>query len=114
LARAEEGLLHVMGVLRERDEVRTGFERDTRRLQHPLLNRLDGAAAQGALERLEAPGRPLDERSEGRRPKIGMLPSVRPLYLDGRIGQCVMRAVSTDGNWARVFKSECDRWNRWQ
>jgi hypothetical protein len=36
LARAEEGLLHVMGVLRERDEVRTGFDRNARRLQRSL------------------------------------------------------------------------------
>jgi hypothetical protein len=82
LARAEEGLLHVMGVLRERDEVRTGFETGTRRLQHPLRppghppghlqgaiesGRPDGAAAFGAVELLEAK----------RRPKIGMVPSLR-------------------------------------
>jgi hypothetical protein len=30
LAQAEEGLLHVMGVLRERDEVREEFEQSTR------------------------------------------------------------------------------------
>jgi len=55
LARAEEGLLHVMGVLRERYEVRTEFERGARRRQHPLLNRLDGAAA---IERFDASNRP--------------------------------------------------------
>jgi hypothetical protein len=68
LARAEEGLLHVMGVLRERYEVRTGFEWGTRRLRHALhRNRLDGAAALDAIERFEA----------SNRPKIGMVPSVR-------------------------------------
>jgi hypothetical protein len=68
LARAEEGLLHVMGVLRERYEVRTGFERSARRLQHPLhRSRWNGAGAHGAIERF-------DHQS---RPKIGMLPSVR-------------------------------------
>jgi hypothetical protein len=75
MARAEEGLLHVMGVLRERDEVRIGFDRDTRRSQHMLQprstssrllfgGRLDGA---GAIERFDAQNRP----------KIGMVPSVR-------------------------------------
>jgi hypothetical protein len=70
LARAEEGLLHVMGVLRERDEVRTGFDRSARRLQHPLRlplvqkGRSEGAAA---IEHLDASSRP----------KIGMVPSAR-------------------------------------
>jgi hypothetical protein len=69
LARAEEGLLHVMGVLRERDEVRTGFDGSARRLQHSLHRiRLDGAA----IELLEATGRP-----NGGRPKIGIVPPVR-------------------------------------
>jgi hypothetical protein len=82
LARAEEGLLHVMGVLRERDEVRTGFETGTRRSQHPLRppghplghfrglvesDRSGGAAAFGAIELPEAK----------RRPKIGMVPALR-------------------------------------
>lgn len=68
LARAEEGLLHVMGVLRERDEVRTGFDRSARRLQHSLqVARLDGVDPQGAIERFDAQSRP----------KIGMVPSVR-------------------------------------
>jgi len=72
LARAEEGLLHVMGVLRERYEVRTGFEMGARRLQHSLrLNRLDGAAASGAIELLSVKSRP----------KIGMVPSVRTVGL---------------------------------
>jgi hypothetical protein len=64
MARAEEGLLHVMGVLRERNEVRTGFDRGTRRSQ---LIRLDGADPQDAIERLDAESRP----------KIGMVPAVR-------------------------------------
>ncbi|GAB2178454.1 hypothetical protein DLREEDagr8_40120 [Dongia sp. agr-C8] len=65
LARAVEGLLHVMGVLRERDEVRTGFEGSARRLQHPLhLLRLDEAAA-------------LEHQGASLRPKLGMIPSVR-------------------------------------
>jgi hypothetical protein len=73
LARAEEGLLHVMGVLRERVEVRTGFERSARRLQHPLhLSRLNGAAARGAIERCA-----IERFDHQSRPKIGMLPSVR-------------------------------------
>jgi len=70
LDRAEEGLLHVMGVLRERNEVRTGFERSARRLQHPLRpNCLDKAAA---IERFGASSRPKDWMA-----KIGMVPSVR-------------------------------------
>ena len=69
LDRAEEGLLHVMGVLRERDEVRTGYEFGTRVLQESLQrSRLDGAVAQSAIER---------STSSSRRPKIGMVPSVR-------------------------------------
>jgi hypothetical protein len=70
LARAEEGLLHVMGVLRERDEVRTGFDRNARRLQHALQSFRFGSAA--AIERLGASNRPKKSR-----PKIGMVPSVR-------------------------------------
>jgi hypothetical protein len=78
VARAEEGLLHVMGVLRERNEVRTGFERGARRLQHPLhLIRLDGAAARGVIELFDDLGRPNWARPYGGRPKTGMLPSVR-------------------------------------
>jgi len=70
LARAEEGLLHVMGVLRERDEVRTGFDRSARRLQHSLQSsRLVSAAA---IERLDASSRP-----KKCRPKIGIVPAVR-------------------------------------
>jgi hypothetical protein len=69
LDRAEEGLLHVMGVLRERDEVRTGFEISARRLQHLLHNFRSGSAA--AVERLDA----------SNRPKIGMVPSVRTVGL---------------------------------
>jgi hypothetical protein len=64
MARAVEGLLHVMGVLRERNEVRTGFDRGTRRSQ-PI--RLDEAATQDGIERFDAQNRP----------KIGMVPSVR-------------------------------------
>jgi hypothetical protein len=82
LARAEEGLLHVMGVLRERDEVRTGVERSTRRLQHALhLNRSNEAAARGAIERLDAPGRPngVDRDRDA------------PIGTDRRIGQRVTR-----------------------
>jgi hypothetical protein len=72
LARAEEGLLHVMGVLRERYEVRTGFEMGAHRSQHSLqLNRLDGAPASGAIELLSVKSRP----------KIGMVPSVRTVGL---------------------------------
>jgi len=55
LAQAGEGLLHVMGVLRERDEVREEFDQSTRRMQHApeyfwVLpeRREDGAAAFGA------------------------------------------------------------------
>jgi hypothetical protein len=68
--RAEEGLLHVMGVLRERDEVRTGFDGNARRLQpslHP--NCLDTAVA---FEPIDASSRLTDWM-----PKIGMAPSVR-------------------------------------
>jgi hypothetical protein len=69
LARAVEGLLHVMGVLRERDEVRTGFERSARRLQHSLRPTcLEGAAALELLNALS-------------RPKIGMVPSGRTVGL---------------------------------
>ena len=68
VARAVEGLLHVMGVLRERDEVRTGLKSGTRRPQCRLLQtRLDGAAARSAIERFYAQARPT----------IGMFPSVR-------------------------------------
>jgi hypothetical protein len=75
VARAEEGLLHVMGVLRERDEVRTGFDRDARRLQRSLRpprgfqGCRDGAAA---VEHFGVPNRPK---------KIGMVPSVRSVGL---------------------------------
>jgi len=80
LARAEEGLLHVMGVLRERDEVRTGFDRSARRLQHLLRpNCLDTAAA---LERIDASSRPKDWDGEDRDGPIGTF---------SRIGQCVTR-----------------------
>jgi hypothetical protein len=65
LAQAAEGLLHVLGVLRERDEVRTGFERSARRLQHPLR----------PFWRDEAAG--FERRGASNRPKIGMIPSVR-------------------------------------
>jgi len=68
LARAEEGLLHVMGVLRERDEVRTGYEFGARRLQHSLhSSRLDGAVVQSDIERSVASSRPT----------IGMVSRVR-------------------------------------
>jgi len=78
LARAEEGLLHVMGVLRERVEVRTGFERSARRLQHPLhLHSLNGAAAHGAIERGAIERGAIERFDHQSRPKIGMLPSVR-------------------------------------
>jgi hypothetical protein len=70
LARAVEGLLHVMGVLRERDEVRTGFERSARRLQHLLRPTFLESAA--ALERLN-----IERPGASSRPKIGMVPSVR-------------------------------------
>lgn len=73
-----------MGVLRERVEVRTGFERSARRLQHPLhLSRLNGAAAHGlngaaAQDLNGAAARGAIERFDHQsRPKIGMLPSVR-------------------------------------
>ena len=57
LAQAEEGLLHVMGVLRERDEVREGFDESTRRLRHLL--RLEGLPRiRGVIELLRAEGRP--------------------------------------------------------
>jgi hypothetical protein len=69
LARAEEGLLHVMGVLRERDEVRTGFESSARRLQHLLQTFHSGSAG---FERQDASNRPK---------KIGMVPSVRTVGL---------------------------------
>jgi hypothetical protein len=69
LDRAEEGLLHVMGVLRERDEVRTGYGFGARRLQHSLhLCRLDGAVVQSDIERSVASSRPK---------KIGMILPVR-------------------------------------
>jgi hypothetical protein len=70
LARAEEGLLHVMGVLRERDEVRTGFDRSARRLLHLLQS--FGLGSAGAIERLGASSRPKDWMA-----KIGMVPAVR-------------------------------------
>jgi len=73
LARAEEGLLHVMGVLRERDEVRTGFERSARRLQHPLYRFRLGSAA--------FDHRDIERRDASSRPKIGMVPSVRTVGL---------------------------------
>jgi len=79
LARAVEGLLHVMGVLRERDEVRTGFERSARRLQHLLRPPL---GLQGCLE--SAPlgrGGPLELLNALSRPKIGMVPSGRTVGL---------------------------------
>jgi hypothetical protein len=57
LAQAEEGLLHVMGVLRERDEVREGFDESARRLRHLL--RLEGLPRiRGVIELLRAEGRP--------------------------------------------------------
>jgi DNA primase len=75
LDQAEAGLLHVMGVLRERDEVRTGFDRDARRLQRSLRpprgfqGCRDGAVA---VEHFGVPNRPK---------KIGMVPSVRSVGL---------------------------------
>ena len=68
LDRAEEGLLHVMGVLRERDEVRTGFESSARRLQHPLQDFRLGSAG-------------FERRDASNRPKIGMVPSDRTVGL---------------------------------
>ena len=60
--RAEEGLLHVMGVLRERDEVRTRFDRSAAHgSQHRLHLFLLGRTA--VIERVVAFGRP----------KIGMV-----------------------------------------
>jgi hypothetical protein len=56
-----------MGVLRERDEVRTGFESSARRLQH-LLRRFHWAA----LERLGPSSRPRIWMA-----KIGMDPAAR-------------------------------------
>jgi hypothetical protein len=59
-----------MGVLRERDEVRTGFERSARRLQQLLRPTCLESAA--ALERLN-----IERPGASSRPKIGMVPSVR-------------------------------------
>ena len=89
LARAVEGLLHVMGVLRERDEVRTGFERSARRLQHSLHpNGLESApfgtwwaAARTSPRFASTEGRGL-KSTEDRGGPIGS---------NSRIGQCVMR-----------------------
>jgi hypothetical protein len=53
-----------MGVLRERDEVRTGFEISACRLQHPLYRFCLGSAANERLDTFS-------------RPNIGMVPAVR-------------------------------------
>ena len=68
LAQAEEGLLHVMGMLQERDAVREEFDQSTRDGRDPREAPGDARICAGVrFELLSAESRP----------KIGMIPSER-------------------------------------
>lgn len=109
LARAEEGLLHVIG---RAAGARRGAYRVREKRPPVAASAASSLFCSGCKASSNVWKPPVDwmGATEDRDGPIG----TAPLYLDGRIGQCVTRAVPKGWNGARVFKIECDRWIRWQ